>query len=87
VISRKSQSYEEDKMHYCNRGLYVEVIANKEVSYCWVPVAHAYNPSNSGGRDQEDHCSNPAQVNSSGDPISKKPITKKGWWSGSKCRL
>jgi hypothetical protein len=22
---------------------------------CWVPVAHAYNPSYSGGRDQEDH--------------------------------
>jgi hypothetical protein len=20
------------------------------------------------------------------DPISKKPITKKGWWSGSRCR-
>jgi hypothetical protein len=30
------------------------------------------------------------QANSSLDPISKKkkkqPITKKGWWSGSRCR-
>jgi hypothetical protein len=26
----------------------------------WVPVAHAYNPSYSGGRDQEDHCLKPA---------------------------
>jgi hypothetical protein len=25
-------------------------------------------------------------ANSLGDPISKKPFTKKGWWSGSKCR-
>jgi hypothetical protein len=47
------------------------------------PVAYAYNPSYSGGRDQEDCSSKPAQVNSSQDPISKKTITKKGWWSGS----
>jgi hypothetical protein len=24
----------------------------------------------------------PAQANSSRDPVSKKPFTKKGWWSG-----
>jgi hypothetical protein len=44
-------------------------------------MAHAYNPSYSGGRDQEDHGSKPAWVNSSWNPISKKPITKKagGW--------
>jgi hypothetical protein len=36
------------------------------------PVAHAYNPSYSGGRDQEDHSSKPVQTNSSRDPISKK---------------
>jgi hypothetical protein len=41
------------------------------------PVAHACNPSYSGGRDQEDHCSKPAQANSLRAPISKKPITKK----------
>jgi hypothetical protein len=35
-------------------------------------VAHTYNPSYSGGRDQEDHSSKPAQANSSQDPISKK---------------
>jgi hypothetical protein len=40
-------------------------------------VAHAYNP-NSGGRDQEGSSLKPAQANSSQDPISKKPITKKG---------
>jgi hypothetical protein len=28
-------------------------------------VAHAWNPSSSGGRDQEDHCSKPAWANSS----------------------
>jgi hypothetical protein len=48
--------------------------------------AHACNPSYSGGRNQEDHGSKPAQANSSPDPILKKLITKKGWWSGSRCR-
>jgi hypothetical protein len=50
------------------------------------PVAHICNPSYSGGRDQEDCGSKPAQGNSSGDPISKIANTKKGWWSGSRCR-
>jgi hypothetical protein len=49
-------------------------------------VAHTYNPSYLGGRVQEDQVSKPAQANSSRDPISKNPITKKGWWSGSKYR-
>jgi hypothetical protein len=26
------------------------------------PLAHAYNPSNSGSRDEEDHSSKPAQI-------------------------
>jgi hypothetical protein len=41
-------------------------------------VAHACNLSYSGGRDQEDCGSKPAQENSSKDPVSKKSITKKG---------
>jgi hypothetical protein len=28
----------------------------------------------------------PAQANSSQEPILKKPNTKMGWWSGSRCR-
>jgi hypothetical protein len=36
-------------------------------------VAHAYNPSYSGGRDQEDHSLKPAQANSSQNPILKIP--------------
>jgi hypothetical protein len=39
-------------------------------------VAHAYNPSYLGGRDQEDQSSKPAWANSSGDPISKNPSQK-----------
>jgi hypothetical protein len=35
-------------------------------------MAHACNPSYSGGRDQEDCSSKPAQANSSQDPILKK---------------
>jgi NADPH-dependent ferric siderophore reductase len=46
-------------------------------------VAHACNPSHSGGGDQEDCSSKPARANSSQDPILKKPFTKKGWWSSS----
>jgi hypothetical protein len=34
-----------------------------------VLVANPYNPSYSGGRDQEDHSSKPAQANSSRDTI------------------
>jgi hypothetical protein len=41
-------------------------------------MAQAYNPSYSGGRDQEDCSSKPPHVNSSQDPILKKPITKIG---------
>jgi hypothetical protein len=58
---------------------------NKTAS-CQALVAHTCNPSYSGGRDEEDHGSKPAWANSSRDHILKKPITKKGWWSGSWCR-
>jgi hypothetical protein len=40
-------------------------------------VAHACNPSYSGGRDQEDCSLKQAWVNSFLDPILKKPITEK----------
>jgi hypothetical protein len=46
-----------------------------------VPVAHACNPSYLRGSDQADCSWQPARANSSEDPISKIPITKKGWWS------
>jgi hypothetical protein len=46
----------------------------------WMLIAHAYNPSYSGGRDQKDRGSNPAQANSSRDPISEKNTTKN--WAG-----
>jgi hypothetical protein len=49
----------------------------KNTPFGWAPVSHAYNPSYSGGRDQEDHGSH-----SSGDPTLKKPNTKNGWQSG-----
>jgi hypothetical protein len=40
-------------------------------------VANAYNPSYSGGKDQEDGGSKPLQANSLRDPIWKIPITKR----------
>jgi hypothetical protein len=36
----------------------------KIMASSWAPVAHAYNPSNSGGRDQEDCGLRPALANS-----------------------
>jgi hypothetical protein len=45
----------------------------------WAQVALAYNPSYSGGRDQEDHTSKQDQAKSSRDPISKISNIKKGW--------
>jgi hypothetical protein len=50
-------------------------------------VTRAYNPSYSGGRDQEDHSLRPAQANSLKDPVSKILNTKTGWWSGSSGRV
>jgi hypothetical protein len=41
------------------------------------PVAHAWNPSYSGGRNQEDLGLKPASINSSQDPILKKTLTGK----------
>jgi hypothetical protein len=43
-----------------------------------VPVAHTYDPSYSGSRDQEDQGSKPVQANRSRDPISKKIHHRKG---------
>jgi hypothetical protein len=43
-----------------------------------VPVAHTYNPSSSGGRNQEDHGLKPAQANSSIRSYLEKKNYKKG---------
>jgi hypothetical protein len=51
-----------------------------------VPEAHACNPSYSGDRDKEDWIqSQPRQIVRK-TLSRKKPITKKDWWSGSRCR-
>jgi hypothetical protein len=42
-----------------------------------VLVAHTYNPSFSGGRDQEDRGSKPAQTNTSMSPLSRKIPSQK----------
>jgi hypothetical protein len=51
-----------------------------------VLVAHACNPTYSGGRDQEDRGLKPPQANSSWDPTLKNRSQKQGWWSGSRWR-
>jgi hypothetical protein len=54
----------------------------------WVLVTYAYNPSYSGGRDQDNWRSKPAWGNTATRPYlgKKKKITKKSWQSGSRCR-
>jgi hypothetical protein len=39
--------------------------SSKEAQSCLALVTHTYNPNYSGGRNQEDHSSKPAWVNSS----------------------
>jgi hypothetical protein len=71
-------------MIQCSEGFGAEIVQEVKLTQILsqgenasqVHVAHAYNPSYSGGRDQEDHGSKPAQASSSQDPISKIPITK-----------
>jgi hypothetical protein len=65
---------------------YLKTKGLKNEAYCWVPVAHACNPSYSGGRDQEDHGLKPAPGKLYPRLYLEKPFTKKGWWSGSRCR-
>jgi hypothetical protein len=48
----------------------------KLIYICWVLVAHACNPSYSGGGDQEDRSLKPAWVNSSTRPYLKKEKKK-----------
>jgi hypothetical protein len=45
---------------------------------CWVLVAHTYNPSYLGSRDQEDHSLRPAQVLKTSSP----KITRAKWTGG-----
>jgi hypothetical protein len=51
-------------------------LTHKNVGYMPGAGAHACNPSNSGGRDQEDHGSKPAWANNSTRPYLEKPFTK-----------
>jgi hypothetical protein len=47
-------------------GVFLNMLSSKvKKNVSLALVAHAHNPSYSGGRDQEDHGSKPAQANSS----------------------
>jgi hypothetical protein len=49
----------------------------KKANIGWILVAHAYNPSSSGGSDQENPCSKPAQANT-GETLYRNTKYKKG---------
>jgi hypothetical protein len=56
------RTMQENKVPNCQMGGHEPHTTIKDH---WAPVAHTYNPSYSGGRDQEDHGSKPARANSS----------------------
>jgi hypothetical protein len=79
---RKGEVTLQDKKPESNSEVKLRVLwqqALSRIGFNQAPLAHTCNPSYSGGRNQEDHGSKPAQANSSCDPISKKSITKKVW--------
>jgi hypothetical protein len=57
---------------------FIKKMTHKKQLCGWASVAHACNPSYSGGRDQEDCGSKPALANSSARPYLQKPFTKIG---------
>jgi hypothetical protein len=62
----------------CSRDRWIEPPhSQSKERMLWAPVAHACNPSNSGGRDQEGCNLKPAQANSLLDPNLKIPISQK----------
>jgi hypothetical protein len=54
--------------------------------HSWGTMAHTYNPSYSGGKDQEDCSLKPAQANGSRNSILRNTPPNKGWHSGSSGR-
>jgi hypothetical protein len=88
ISLQKSKFLKQQPKIYQNPTIYkplaVKTFLSSSLLLEWALVAHAYNPSYSGGRDHEDHGLKPDQANSSQDPISKISITKMGWWIGSR---
>jgi hypothetical protein len=65
-MGQLTKSYLEEKFSFKN-GKFARCV-----------VAHTYNPSYLGSRDQKDCCSKPGWENSSQDPVLKIPNIKQG---------
>jgi hypothetical protein len=59
----------------CRNAILILKKFGTKKSCSWVTVPHAYNPSNLGDRDQEDHCLRPAWTKS--ETLSQKYPTQK----------
>jgi hypothetical protein len=79
--NEQNKQFSSEKVQMANKYIKIFDIFSHQgnTNQLGTPVAHACNPSNSGGRDQEDYSFKPAQANSLQDPILKIPITKKDW--------
>jgi hypothetical protein len=64
--------------------MFLVTFRTPKIRRSWAPVAHTCNPSYLGGWDQEDHGLNPAEENSSLNPISKNHQSKIEWRCGSR---
>jgi hypothetical protein len=58
----------------------------KKILFSQELVVQTCSPSYKGGRDPGGSRFKPDQANTSRDPILKKLIPKKGWWSDSRCK-
>jgi hypothetical protein len=69
------QGFQSKELNFkCILNNYIPLYYYYEIFLSW---AHTCNPSYTGGSNQEDRGSKPAQANSSKDPILKIPNTKR----------
>jgi hypothetical protein len=74
---QKETVHQRRNTHFAKTYLKISIFTNTlKNAFCWALVAHACNPSYSGGRDQKDCGSKPAWANNSQDLISKNPSQK-----------
>jgi hypothetical protein len=65
----------------------IYIVTTQKIQLNQAPVAHAYNPRYSGAEVRRLMVQSQSGKIILQDSILKKTLTKKGWWSDSRCRL